>query len=29
LKKEVSENQEALDKATGIRQKELAEFNGE
>jgi hypothetical protein len=29
LKKEVSDNQEALDKATGIRQKELAEFNAE
>jgi len=29
LKKEVAENSEALDKATGIRQKELAEFNGE
>merc|ERR1719159_96809 len=29
LEKEVSENQAALDKATAIRQKELAEFNAE
>merc|ERR1719491_1830671 len=29
LEKEVAENQEALDKATSIRQKELAEFNAE
>jgi len=29
LQKEVAENQAALDKATAIRQKELAEFNGE
>jgi len=29
LEKEVAKNQEALDKATGIRQKQLAEFNGE
>merc|ERR1712085_74036 len=29
LEKEVSENQNALDKATAIRQKELAEFNEE
>merc|ERR1719272_2711908 len=29
LEKEVSENQDALDKATAIRQKELAEFNEE
>jgi len=29
LKKEVAENQEALDAATAIRQKELAEFNAE
>merc|ERR1711939_724904 len=29
LEKEVAENQAALDKATAIRQKELAEFNAE
>ena len=29
LEKEVAENQEALDQATAIRQKELAEFNAE
>merc|ERR1719247_1559657 len=29
LEQEVAKNQAALDKATGIRQKELAEFNGE
>jgi len=29
LEKEVAENQDALDKATSIRQKELAEFNAE
>jgi len=29
LEKEVAANQEALDKATAIRQKQLAEFNGE
>merc|ERR1719272_2730775 len=29
LEKEVAENQNALDKATAIRQKQLAEFNGE
>jgi len=29
LEKEVAENQDALDKATAIRQKELAEFNAE
>merc|ERR1719247_2207159 len=29
LEKEVAENQEALDQATEIRQKELAEFNAE
>jgi len=29
LKKEVQANQDALDKATSIRQKQLAEFNGE
>jgi len=29
LEKEVAENQNALDQATAIRQKELAEFNGE
>merc|ERR1719207_228883 len=29
LEKEVAENQAALDKATAIRQKQLAEFNGE
>merc|ERR1712048_4808 len=29
LKKEVAENQDALDQATAIRQKELAEFNEE
>merc|ERR1719333_1999409 len=29
LEKEVAENQEALDKATAIREKELAEFNAE
>merc|ERR1719409_1200053 len=29
LEKEVAANQEALDKATAIRQKELAEFNAE
>jgi len=29
LEKEVTKNQDALDKATAIRQKELAEFNGE
>merc|ERR1719460_352993 len=29
LEKEVAENQEALDQATAIRQKQLAEFNGE
>jgi len=29
LEKEVTKNQDALDKATGIRQKELAEFNAE
>merc|ERR1719386_216017 len=29
LEKEVAANQEALDKATAIRQKELAEFNSE
>ena len=29
LEKEVAENQEALDAATAIRQKELAEFNAE
>merc|ERR1711879_911743 len=29
LEKEVAENQEALDKETAIRQKELAEFNAE
>jgi len=29
LKKEVADNQAALDKATAIRQKQLAEFNGE
>merc|ERR1712137_788234 len=29
LEKEVAENQEALDQATAIREKELAEFNAE
>jgi len=29
LEKEVAQNQDALDKATAIRQKQLAEFNGE
>merc|ERR1719487_1219023 len=29
LEKEVAENQQALDKATALRQKELAEFNAE
>ena len=29
LEKEVAANQNALDKATAIRQKQLAEFNGE
>jgi len=29
LEKEVAKNQESLDKATAIRQKELADFNGE
>merc|ERR1719237_777271 len=29
LEKEVAENQEALDSATAIREKELAEFNAE
>merc|ERR1711975_189295 len=29
LEKEVAENQEALDQATAIRQKQLAEFNAE
>merc|ERR1740127_103609 len=29
LEKEVAENQEALDQATALRQKELAEFNAE
>merc|ERR1711939_1016409 len=29
LNKEVAENQDALDKATSIRQKQLSEFNGE
>jgi len=29
LEKEVAENQDALDKATALRQKQLAEFNGE
>merc|ERR1712178_306980 len=29
LEKEVAENQDALDKATSIREKELAEFNAE
>merc|ERR1719424_1878568 len=29
LKKEVADNQAALDKATAIRQKQLAEFNAE
>ena len=29
LEKEVAENQAALDKATAIRQKQLAEFNEE
>merc|ERR1740115_360740 len=29
LEKEVAANQEALDQATAIRQKQLAEFNGE
>merc|ERR1719174_2640248 len=29
LEKEVAQNQEALDKATAIRQKQLAEFNAE
>merc|ERR1719238_727054 len=29
LEKEVAENQEALDKATALRQKQLAEFNAE
>merc|ERR1719473_1422761 len=29
LEKEVAENEDALDKATGVRKKELAEFNEE
>merc|ERR1719230_1530271 len=29
LEAEIAKNQEALDKATALRQKELAEFNGE